>query len=115
VAIATTNVPVGTIVRVTVQPNNEATRTTVDSTPLAGAQTAATATASINIPEGISLITATVVFFAQTLAGNKPLVIGGERVEKVEVSSTLGGESMVTYITTSGRRIKVNEVKQPPR
>lgn len=114
VAISATNVPTGTIVKVTTQPN-AGTRTTVDSTPLAGTTAASTGTASINIPEGVSLITATVTFFAQTLAGNKPLIISGEKVEKIEVSSTLGGGSEVIYITKSGKRIKESEVNKEKR
>lgn len=104
VTLAASNIPLGTPLRVTIQPN-AGVRTTVDSTPLAGTIAASTATASINLPEGVSLVTATVIFFPPPLAGI-PSVIGGEKVEKVEVSSTFGGNSEITYITVTGKRVK---------
>lgn len=115
VALSASNIPTGTVIKVTTQPN-AGTRTTVDSTPLAGTTAASTATASISLLDGVSLITATVIFFPPpSLAGIVPSSIGGEKVEKIEVSSTLGGGSEVIYITKSGKRIKESEVNKEKR
>jgi hypothetical protein len=43
------------------------------------------------------------------LAFGKPTFIDGERVNKVEIAASFGGASEVTYITESGRRIKLSE------
>jgi hypothetical protein len=104
VAIEAANIPVGSIVDVTVTPDTAA-RTTVQSTPLAGAQSASTATASVNIPSaGMSVITAKVSITLVSSA--RPLFIEGERVNRIDIGVAWGGASEVTWITQSGRRIK---------
>lgn len=105
VALQAANIPVGTVVKVTVLPESAA-RTTVDSSPLAGAQAALTATANVNLPAtGTSLITATASFELPKIAMARPLLIEGERVRRVEVAATFGGKSAITYITESGKRV----------
>lgn len=59
VVIQGSNLPVGTVVQVTLTPENGA-RTTVQSTPLAGTVASSSATGSVTLPTtGISVITAT--------------------------------------------------------
>jgi hypothetical protein len=107
VAIEAAGIPVGTTVQVTLIPNSGA-RTTAQSSPLAGTQTASTATASVNLPAGMSVLTATTtVDFSQ--AGMPPLFRDGERVLRAEIAAVFGGTSEVTYITETGRRIKKAE------
>ena len=60
VQIEGTNVPVGTVVQLTLIPTNGA-RVTTQSSPLAGTQAASTATASISLPSGMSVLTGTAV------------------------------------------------------
>jgi hypothetical protein len=104
VAIEAANIPVGSIVDVTVTPDVGA-RTTVQSTPLAGTQSASTATASVNIPSaGMSVITAKVSITLVSSA--RPLFIDGERVNRIDIGAAWGGASEVTWVTQSGRRIK---------
>jgi len=60
---------------------------------------------------GVSVLRATVTLDVLVALG-KPTFINGERVEKVEIVSTFGGRSELTYITTSGRRISSRELQR---
>jgi hypothetical protein len=57
------------------------------------------------LPAGMSVLSATATIDL-TIARLRPLFIDGERVNRIEVAAVYGGESKVTYITQSGRRIK---------
>ncbi len=75
----------------------------VNSTPLGGTLASSTATASVTLPNGISVISATATF-ATALAGlDAPIMIEGGEVKWVRVAAPYGGGSTVTYITSSGR------------
>jgi hypothetical protein len=104
VALEGSNLPLGTLVQVTLTPAR-GSRTTVQSSPLAGAENASTASASVSLPGGISVISASAVIDLTT-AKATPIFIEGERVNRLEVAATFGGASEVTYVTQSGRRIK---------
>jgi hypothetical protein len=105
VALEGVNLPLGTLVQVILTPARGA-RTTVQSSPLAGAENASTASASVSLPSGISVISASAVIDLMTSAKATPIFMEGERVKQIEVAATFGGSSEVTYITQSGRRIK---------
>jgi hypothetical protein len=107
VALQGTNIPVGTVVQVTLIPAFGA-RTTVTSGPLTGTDPSSTASASITLPAGMNVITATAVCDL-TLAYAKPMFMDGERVNRVEVAAVFGGTSEVTYVTQSGRRIRKSD------
>ncbi len=104
VALEGANIPVGTIVQVALTPSR-GNRTTVQSSGLAGTESALTASASMTLPSGISVITASTVIDL-TIAKANPIFIEGERVSRIEVAATFGGASELTYVTQSGRRIK---------
>jgi len=104
VALEGANLPVGTIVQVILTPATGA-RTTVSSGPLAGSESSSTASASVTLPGGISVVSASAVIDL-TVASAKPLFMEGERVNRIEIAATFGGPSELTYITQSGRRIK---------
>jgi hypothetical protein len=104
VAVEGANVPVGTVVNVTVTPSRGA-RTTVAGTPLAGSEAASTASASVTLPSGMSVVIATATIDLTT-ASARPLFMEGERVDRIEVAATFGGATELTYVTHSGRRIK---------
>jgi len=108
VTFATANIPLGTTLQVTVTPGAGA-RTTVASSGITGTQAAGTASASVTLPDGMSVISATATFALPQTASAQPLLIDGERVERVEVAAVYGGASEVTYITRSGRRLKRTE------
>jgi hypothetical protein len=104
VAIEAANIPLGTVVQVTLIPLN-GTRATTQSGPLVGTQGASTATASLSLALGMSVLTASAVVDVSQQA----MVIDGERVNLVEVAAAYGGPSELTYITQSGRRIKAGQ------
>ncbi|HXI24683.1 MAG TPA: hypothetical protein VNG71_12530 [Pyrinomonadaceae bacterium] len=104
VALEGANLPVGTVVQVTVTPST-GNRTTVQSSGLAGTEAASTANASISLPGGLTVVSGSAVIDL-TIASAKPLFMEGERVNRIEVAATFGGPSEVTYVTQSGRRIK---------
>jgi hypothetical protein len=104
VALEGANLPVGTVVQVTVTPST-GNRTTVQSSALAGTEAASTASASITLPGGITVVSGSAVIDL-TIASAKPLFMEGERVNRIEVAATFGGPSELTYVTQSGRRIK---------
>lgn len=111
VAIEASNLPLGTVVDVTVTPERAAP-TTVQSTPLSGTEANSTATASVTLSNVISVISARVVIDFNPLkpggkaANQMPIFIDGERVRQMEVAATYGGASEITYVTVSGRRVK---------
>ena len=107
VALEAANIPLGTVVQVTLTPAS-GTRTTVSSGGLAGTEAASTASASITLPSGMSVISAIAVCDL-TLASAKPMFINGERVNRIEVAAVYGAASEVTYVTQSGRRIRGTE------
>jgi hypothetical protein len=104
VALEGANLPVGTVVQVTVTPST-GNRTTVQSSALAGTEAASTASASVTLPAGITVVSGSAVIDL-TIASAKPLFMEGERVNRIEVAATFGGPSELTYVTQSGRRIK---------
>lgn len=106
VAIEATNIPVGTVATLTLTPAQGA-RTTAQSTALAGTDAASAATASVNLPSGVCVLTATAVIdlTSPSASARPPLFIEGEPVIRIEVAATFGEPSKVTYVTRSGRRI----------
>ena len=104
VALGAANIPIGTVIQVALIPTSGAV-TTVSSSPLFGTVAASTATASLSLPAGMSVLSATATIDL-TIARLRPLFIEGERVNRIEVAAVYGGGSKVTYITQSGRRIK---------
>jgi hypothetical protein len=103
IALEGANIPVGTIVQVVLTPSR-GNRTTVQSSGLAGTESASTASASVTLPGGISVITASTVIDL-TIGKANPIFIEGERVNRIEVAASLGAHSELTYVTQSGRRI----------
>ena len=104
VALEAANMPVGTVLQVILTPTRGA-RTTVSSGPLAGTDSSSTASASVTLPGGISVIAAIGVIDL-TIAKATPMFLNGERVNRIEVAAVFGGASELTYITESGRRIR---------
>jgi hypothetical protein len=106
VSIEATSVTPGTTAKVRVRAESGA-ETVVDSTPLAGTQEASTATASVALPDGPFLITATVSVDA-VLPHARRIYADGEVVARIEMSMRAGGKQAVTYITQSGRRVTLD-------
>lgn len=105
VVVTGTNIPVGQTVTVKASPSVGAVSTA--SATLDGSEASSSASVSLTIATAYpSLITASVTF-QLSAANGAPLYAQGERVEKVRVSADLGGKSLLTYITTSGKEIQV--------
>jgi hypothetical protein len=110
VALAATNIPLGTTVNVTVSGITGGNNSAVSS-PLAGTPAASTASASVTIPtDRASVISASATFTLASLPGAGLLFAEGEAVERVRVAATFGGPSQVTYITKSGREVPAHEM-----
>jgi hypothetical protein len=101
VVVNATNIPAGSTVTVTAIPSTGAGVTA--SGTLSGTTTSSTASVSISLPSSFSVLTASTTAI---VADNRPLFFNGERVDKIEVASRFGGNSEVTYITHSGRRVR---------
>jgi hypothetical protein len=62
----------------------------------------------VTIPTGQpSVLSATATFTVIASAGEPPIMVAGEEVEAIRVAATYGGGSTVTYITASGKEVRV--------
>lgn len=107
VVVSASGIPLGSVVKLTLN-NNSGTVTTANTSALAGALQASTATANINIPAGSSVLMASTTY-TLTLAQGEALKVYalGEQVEKVSLVAILGTEMKVTLITASGKEFVV--------
>ena len=102
VAVAASYIPVGTTVTIRVIPRTgTATSTT---TTLSGVLESSTGTANVSI----STTTTTVIMASATFT--VAMNFEGEKIEKAVVKAYPGRESETTYITESGREIKVEQL-----
>lgn len=103
IAVQANNIPVGTTVTITVQPQagNFSSATAI----LSGTNESSSANANFTLStQYASVVTATATF--TLLASNDmPIFAGGERVVMMQVASVFGGRSSITYITESGKKI----------
>lgn len=104
VGLAATGIPLGTTITLTVKPSRGQVSTT-NSTALAGAVESSTATASVTLPPGPSVLSATTSYTLTAAAGDAlSMFAKGERVEKVELLAGINGTSTVTLVSVSGKR-----------
>lgn len=103
VVVSAANVPVGTQVTVTAHAASGASSSA--SALLSGSEVSSTASVDLNLFTAYpSVLTASVTF--ELLAANGGhFLVDGEMIAKVRVSTDLGGDSSVTYITASGREV----------
>jgi hypothetical protein len=103
VTLAPTGVPAGNVVTLTLTPKRGAA-TTATSSALAGSTAGATATASIDVPTDISTLSAAVTYTVTVAMGEALSNFAqNERVEKIQLSATLGGKPRATLVTASGK------------
>lgn len=107
VQFASTGVPAGSVVKLTVTPSIGAP-VVVNSPGLVGTTDNATTSVSVTLPKGPSTLMAT-TSYTLTLAQGEALstYAKGERVERVELAASTGGTSMVTLVTVSGKKYTV--------
>lgn len=107
VVVTTTGVPPGNTVKLTVTPAY-AKPVVATSPALAGSTTSASASLSVSLPTGPSVMSATTTYTVVASAGNSlAAYTDGERVEQVRLNATLGGVSTATLITVSGKEFEV--------
>ena len=103
VAFSTTGIPVGNTVKLSVTPANGAEVTAV-STALTGSTAAATASASVSLPVGVSTLQASITYTVIVALGESlSRFAGNERVDRITVTAGLDGRFTTKLITVSGR------------
>jgi len=131
ITLATSGVPVGSIVKVSVIPRfapitlvssgppptpwtiypatkHTTTSISVDSPPTVGSLDNATTSVSLDIPPGHSALSAQTTFMVLAAVGDAlSRFAQGERVEKITLTSTVGQSSKATLHTVTGRQFEV--------
>lgn len=103
VVFATTNIPLSSVINLTVTPQRGAAAT-VNAGALTGSLASATTSAAINIPQGVSALMASTSYSVTVAMGDAlSRFANNERVEKITLSATLGGKSTATLVTVSGK------------
>lgn len=115
--VAANNVPVGTTVNIKVVPA-VGSPTTATTTPLAGTNASSTADATVTLPPGAGVITASASFNVSSgqTAGLLPAalpLIDGERAELVEVVAGVDGSSRTYLVAKSGARFELGRRSSP--
>lgn len=106
VEFTASNVPLGTQIQLTMTPQVGTTVSTL-SDALTGTVQDSTASATIDLPQGPSVLSAAVSFTITAANGDLldrfSKLAAGEAVERVEVVTVLGGGSDTRFITKSGK------------
>jgi hypothetical protein len=107
VVFTTSGVPVGSTVQLTVTQAYGA-KVVATSAPTTGTTASATASVSVNLPAGPSVLQAQTTFTVVAALGDLLRnFAGNERVERITLGATLGGKSTATLITVSGKSYEV--------
>ncbi len=104
VEVAATNIPAGTIVTVSSVP--QVGDITSASTALIGTEASSSASVQLNISLAYPTIFNITATYTLSASNETPIYVNGEKVEKVRVASIAGVETVLTYITESGREIR---------
>jgi len=108
IELATSGVPVGSVVKVSVIPRFGAA-ISVDAPPTAGSLASATTSVSLDIPVGHNVLSAQTSFTVIAAVGDAlSRFAQGERVEKVTISSTLGQSGTATLHTVGGKQFEID-------
>jgi hypothetical protein len=107
VEFETTGVPVGNTVQVTVTPAYGA-RSSAITPALTGSTTSATASVNVTLPAGPSVLSAQTTYTVVAAVGDLlKNFAGNERVEKVTLLASLGGQPRAKLTTVSGKEYEV--------
>jgi hypothetical protein len=113
--VAATNVPLGTTVNVRVAPA-VGSPTTATTSGLSGTVASSTAQATVTLPPGAGVVTATATFNVasggSSFASNLQPLIDGERPQQVEVVALADGTSKTFLVARSGARFEVGEARR---
>lgn len=103
IVFTTSGVPVGNTVTLTVSPAY-GPRVTATTPALVGTNASATASVTITLPVGPSVLSAQTTYTVLAALGDLlQNFAGNERVEKITLTATLGGKPKMTLITVSGK------------
>jgi len=109
VEVAAANIPVGSQVKLTVQPAY-GNRTVSAAVALAGSDAASTASLTVTLPTGPSVLLLSTTYTVVAAVGDAlSRFAGNERVEKVELQARAGQPNNLKLITVGGR-----EFSAPP-
>lgn len=106
VQLAASNVPVGTVVNLRANPAT-GDSTTASSSSLTGTAASSTASASLQIPPGVGVITAITSFPVTTALLERLPFVPGLTPTAIEVTADAGGTSRVFMIGAEARRVEV--------
>ena len=108
--LAASNVPLGTTVNIRVAPA-VGSPTTAVSSALDGTVADSTAQATVTLPPGAGVVTATATFNVSggSFASNAIPLIDGERPQRVEVVAQADGRSKTYLVARSGARFEVSQ------
>ena len=107
IALATSGIPPGSVIKVTVIPRF-GQAVALDSPPTAGAVAAATTSVSMDIPGGHNVLSAETTYTIIASVGDSlSRFAQGERVDKITLSSTLGGANQAMLHTITGRQFPI--------
>ena len=103
ISFATTNIPVGNTIELTVTPQT-GSRTVAVSNAISGTDESGVATVSVEIPDGPSTLTAAVTFTVAvaSLQQDFSQFANGNEVEKIRVDFDPSKGSMTTFIASNG-------------
>jgi hypothetical protein len=103
VVINATGIPIDTLVALTAKPENDAAIVAAPSA-LVGTVENSSATLQVDLPVGASILEASTTFVITASLGDKLApYAGNERVEKITLVATTGGQSETRLITVSGK------------
>jgi hypothetical protein len=109
VVFTTSGVPVGNTVQLTVTPAT-GDKITVITPALTGSTATATASTTVSLPLGPSVLSAQTTYTVVAALGDLLRnFAGNERVEKITLVATLGGKSQMKLITVTGREYDAPE------
>lgn len=109
ITFSTTGVPTGNTVKLTVTPTS-GTPVSAISPAIAGTTAAGTASVSVSLPSGPSVLQASTTYTIVVAMGESlSRFAQGERVEKITLSSTLGGKTKVMLVTISGKEFEATD------
>jgi len=115
VQISASNVPLGTAVNVRVVPASGTPMTAVSS-GLGGSVSASTATATVTLPPGAGIITASATFNVSQLAALFPNatlpMVNGEKPDRIEILAMADGTSRAYLLAASGARAEWRAASQ---
>jgi hypothetical protein len=104
VVVQASGIPAGTAVTVTVVPSNGAP-SPGQGASLTGTTASSSTTISVSLPPGVNVLTASAIIDLTVARSGPPLLINGDKIDRIEIAATFGEASRITYVTHSGKRI----------